>query len=81
MTGLWEEQEGYCYYTGRKMTISGYHKGVREAVTVDRKNPNRGYVKGNVVLCCSFINRMKQDFTVVELLAYCKEFIAAQQGR
>ncbi len=72
---LWEQQQGRCHYTGRTMALTGYHAGNIHTATVDRQVPALGYVRGNVVLCCSFVNRMKQDFTLDELLDYCEELL------
>ena len=72
---LWEAQQGQCYYTGRKMLLRGYQTE-QNAVTVDRKVPALGYVEGNIVLCCSIVNRMKQNLTLGELLELFKELIS-----
>jgi len=72
---LWEKQDGICYYTKTKMDISGYSKNNHLAMTVDRIIPELGYVKENIALCCSIINRMKQDLTIKELQEWCKKLI------
>lgn len=44
-----------CFYTGVKF-------GTGDLVrTIDRKNPNKGYVKGNVVACTSKSNSFKEN--------------------
>lgn len=45
-----------CYYTG--LTLSNI-EGSRDQKTIDRINPKKGYVKGNVVACCAGFNQMK----------------------
>ena len=75
LLSLWEESEAKCYYTGKPMKLQGYHKNDPDAVTVDRKIPELGYVKGNIVLCRSIVNRMKQDMVYSDFIAMCREVI------
>lgn len=81
LISLWEKQKGRCFYTHREMQVGGYHAGVRTAMTIDRKTPSKGYVAGNLVLCCSSVNRMKQEFTLKELLALCEELLAVNRHK
>jgi hypothetical protein len=76
---LWVECGQRCYYTGRKMELTGYHDGRHNAVTIDRKIPELGYVDDNIVLCCSFVNRMKQEFSYDDLLGFCRELISVHE--
>lgn len=73
---LWREQEGRCYYTNVEMAVTGYGSDPN-AVTVDRLDPKQGYVTGNLVLCSSLANRVKQDMTYEELLGFCKLLLRA----
>jgi hypothetical protein len=70
---LWSKSK-LCAYTGVEMSINGYHNNPL-AMTVDRKIPELGYVEGNVVLCCSMANRMKQNLKPDELINWCKLII------
>lgn len=72
---LWEKQEGKCYYTGKKMELTGY-KDNHLFMTVDRLIPEKGYTENNIVLCCSIVNRMKQNLTFDELEFWCKEILS-----
>ncbi len=72
---LWDKQEGKCYYTNTNMDISGYAKNNHFAMTVDRIIPELGYVKDNIALCCSIVNRMKQDLTINELKEWCQKIL------
>jgi len=72
---LWIKQEGKCYYTNEPMQLSGYHEMVANAVTIDRQVPEKGYVEGNIVLCCSIINRMKQNATPEQLVSLCEKIL------
>lgn len=68
---LWNKQNGKCFYSGVDMILKGYGKNINNAMTIDRVDSSRGYVKGNVVLCCSIINKMKQNLTIEELINWC----------
>lgn len=45
-----------CFYTG--IALSDV-EGAGDQRTIDRVNPNKGYVSGNVVACCKAMNQMK----------------------
>lgn len=38
---------------------------------IDRIDSNTGYIKGNIVSCCSMCNRMKSDYTIDEFIDQC----------
>ncbi len=77
---LWGRSKGKCYYTGRQMKIDGgYHRDVN-AATVDRRNPKRGYVKGNIVLCVGIANRVKQNLSIAQLYALIDEMKRYKAG-
>lgn len=67
---LWEVQGGKCYYTGELMHLKGYTEKDKLAFTVDRLVPKLGYVRGNIALCCSIVNRIKQDLSISELKSW-----------
>lgn len=49
-----------CRYTGKEMTKKRAGKNMRATdVTIDRINPNLGYVTGNVCACCNAANNIK----------------------
>jgi len=68
LISLWRQSK-ICAYTGEEMSINGYHQNPY-AMTVDRKDPKLGYVEGNIVLCCSIANRMKQNLTESEMIEW-----------
>jgi len=73
---LWNEQEGRCYYTGRKMNFVPRRgrcgKTNPDNFSLDRLNPNEGYVKGNVKWCCWIVNTSKNLMTEREFYEFCK---------
>lgn len=73
LTRLWRFQEGRCRYTGIPMVYDG--EGRPESVSIDRVDSSLGYVRSNVVLCCVYVNRMKNDKTVTEFLDWCRRVL------
>jgi len=73
LQGLWAQSK-QCAYTGVEMALNGYHSDPL-AMTVDRKDPQMGYVEGNIVLCCSIVNRMKQNLNEKELAKWCNAIL------
>lgn len=72
---LWEKQNGICPYTGIKMEISrtSQDEDIKKTPTkasLDRIDPNIGYIKGNVEFVCYCINVMKNDFTKEQTLNF-----------
>ena len=57
---LYYEQEGKCAFMGIPLT---YEAGKLTTMGVDRIDPSRGYVPGNVQLVCQFISMMKRDYS------------------
>ena len=58
---LYPKQQGRCYYTGLPMTLKSPKRTLREPwlISIDRLNPELGYIPGNVVFCCWCINALK----------------------
>lgn len=76
---LWERQNGACVYTGASMTFDG--AGGPESVSIDRVDSGRGYTEDNVVLCCTYVNRMKNDMALCEFVAWCQKVVNHQGNR
>lgn len=71
---LWRKQNGLCYYTDMSMTGSMWQEGFQawDAPSLDRKNPGKGYVKGNVVWCMFAVNSFKQSLNEDRFLELVK---------
>lgn len=61
---LWREQNGKCYYSGLDMVME--RSDFKYSMSVERLDSTVGYHNGNVVLCCSAINRMKNKLSCDE---------------
>ncbi|MFA6255569.1 MAG: hypothetical protein WC606_00155 [Candidatus Absconditabacterales bacterium] len=80
---LREKQQGKCYYTGYDMEYGCIHyKEGKESdktkwqLSCDRLDNNRGYEKGNIVLCCTIANKMKNTFSQKEFYKICGDISA-----
>lgn len=69
------KQAGLCFYTNEPMDLFGYHHHNDNFASVDRLDSTKGYVEGNVVFCLSIINRMKQDMSLDQLKARCRQIL------
>lgn len=67
VSGLYKKQEGYCYYTGRELTLTGSGR-----VSIDRKDPLKGYTRGNINLVCLDVNYMKRDISHEDFIQFAK---------
>lgn len=48
-----------CYYLNCVLNpVSGFHK-IDNKMTIDRLNPNKGYIEGNVVTSSNIANQLK----------------------
>ena len=66
------DQNGLCYYTGIPMTGK---PGNLDNISIDRVESTKGYIRGNIVLCCEAINIMKNQMSYENLLKYSKDLI------
>ena len=67
MVDLTQKQNGCCYYTGipvrpfsNELIAKGFVNKLSQ-LSVDKLDPKKGYIKGNVVVCSMFINKMKEQ--------------------
>lgn len=66
---LWKNQKGLCFYTQKKMNIV-HLKFDFWSPSLDRKDPEKGYTKGNVVWALQGVNCFKQQLTFEEFLDF-----------
>ncbi len=82
---LLRRQDGKCYYTDTIMLWDNYGKGKGksnpDSMTVDRLTPERGYVRGNVVLCTYKTNTSKGDRTETDFYAFCARILSTKDQR
>lgn len=66
---LWLSQEGRCFYTKEKMNII-HLKFDFWSPSLDRKDPDKGYTKDNVVWALHGVNCFKQQLNFKEFLNF-----------
>lgn len=66
---IWISQNKRCYYSNILMSID-FNKDKLTSVSIDRKNPKKGYIKNNIVLCCYGLNSFKFNLTEQETFKF-----------
>ena len=72
---LWYIQDGLCNLSGEVLTFSRGRKnigGLETNASIDRINPNKGYIKNNIQLVTKRVNLMKHTLTQDEYLSIIK---------
>lgn len=71
---LYEAQNGKCFYTGETMNISRENSYDLFGISLDRIDSSKGYVTGNVVLCCWGMNALKGQKSATEMMVALRRF-------
>jgi len=72
LLSLYQKQQGLCFYSKNEMLLSQSKPGDRHnLLSVDRIEPSKGYVQGNVVLCTWLLNAMKLDSSLNDFVSTC----------
>lgn len=67
LVDLYNKQNGCCYYSREKMVFGWVDGKVHHnSLSLDKLDPSKGYVQGNVVWCSYLTNTMKRDLTEAE---------------
>jgi hypothetical protein len=79
---LYNRQNGLCYYSGEKM-IFGWIDGKvnHNSLSLDKLDPSKGYVQGNVRWCTYLANTMKQDLTEQEFYSHIRSILNVYDTR
>lgn len=77
LVSIWDKQNGKCYYSGRDLQYNKIKEELPEdkrihpeRVSIDRIDSKKGYIEGNVVLCCWTANNIKQDLSIQEFKSW-----------
>lgn len=73
-----------CYYCGSSPMNTAWDKGRTFSVKyngLDRVDSSKGYIKENVVTCCSNCNFAKQDFELSEFYVWINKVYANLKNR
>ncbi len=64
---MYNAQNGKCFYTSEPLLTKLGQGTSYNTCSVDKIIPEKGYVKGNIVLCCLKVNNVKTNLTLDEL--------------
>lgn len=65
---------GLCFYSDTKMSLTAGEGHKKDTISFDKIIPEKGYTKGNVVLCSNKFNMVKNNLTLEELALYIPLF-------
>lgn len=71
---VYKLQKGRCFYTDQKMIMVAGEGRLPEACSIDKVIPEKGYVKGNIVFCCTRINTIKSNVTLEEMKVWMPDW-------
>ena len=71
---LYDDQEGLCALSGIRMTWAT-GKTAPTSISMDRIDPLKGYVEGNVRLICMAVNAFRGTMNDDELLKFAKSLV------
>jgi hypothetical protein len=80
---LYKNQNGLCYYTNEKLdyTLNKKEYIHEKAMSLDKLDPKKGYVKDNVVWCLNAINSMKFNNTEEEFYKLMEKILDIRKMR
>jgi len=81
LVDLYNQQDGLCYYSGETMVFGWIDGKVNHnSLSLDRLDPSKGYIQGNVVWCTYLINTMKQNLTEQQFYKTINKIYLTRQG-
>jgi len=83
LSELYAKQGGLCYYTAEPISfesITGNGAPHLQTPSLDRVEPELGYVLGNVVWCSYELNRMKNEMGYKKFLQTCEKILKNSKG-
>jgi len=72
---LWQKQKKRCALSGVFMTWHGGEGRQDLNASIDRKDPTKGYIIGNVQLVAQRVNTIKHTLGEGELYWWCKNIV------
>jgi len=71
----------YCPYLGVKISTNTEDKYKQHYYSIDRIDPNKGYVKGNIQVISRLANTMKNNATIEELITFSENVIKKHKSQ
>ena len=80
LLNLWVTQEGRCALSNIYMTWAKDGSGRKELnISIDRIDPNIGYIPSNMQLVCGRVNILKHNLPEEELYWWCKNIVTKKE--
>lgn len=77
LLSLWNGQKGLCAISKVPMTHLHGEGNLDTNISIDRINPEEGYIEGNIQLVCRVVNHMKWLNDIPRLSWWCKQILEA----
>jgi hypothetical protein len=77
---LFEQQNKKCYYSGDEIFF-GFTGVKPNSASLDRKNPELGYVQGNIVWCSYFVNTMKGNLPEKDFISLINKIVSYHERK
>lgn len=68
---MWNDQNGRCSISGVEMTCIKFKGRVSTNISIDRRDPRKGYTRSNVHLVCDLVNMMKRTLPLKDFISWC----------
>jgi len=77
---IYKEQEGKCAFTGIELTYIRGQGKVKTNISIDRIEAGGPYIKENIQLVCSVVNKMKSNMSDDEFKWWCNAVSKYEKG-
>lgn len=74
LINLWDKQNGICPFTGDALLLTR-GKTSHTTLSLDKLDPKKGYIKGNVVWTTFLTNTTKQNRNINEFIDFCRKVV------
>ena len=81
LVSLYYNQKGLCAISKIPMTFNIYNGKNSLNISLDKIDPKKGYIKDNVQLLCFYVNQMKSDLNLNELVYFCKQIVENNENK
>ena len=72
---LYIKQDGKCALTNAILTYDPSHENMKDNMSIDRIDSDKGYIQSNVQLVTWRVNVMKSDLSLVDLYQICEQIL------
>jgi transcription initiation factor TFIIIB Brf1 subunit/transcription initiation factor TFIIB len=81
LLSVWDRQKGKCALSGIPMTYERYNGRIPTNISIDKINPDLGYIEGNIQLVCMACNQIKSDLSEETMYNFCKKIVEQYENK